>query len=333
MAQLSDKEVLPSERFSWNIGLRLDSTNEPSIKDLATLEECKYYSRVFFEKVGQVYSLVDDLYFKERLQSRWAPLNDETYEYDALICGVVALGSLFSGSDAFPRESQIVDLAQKLLETWDRGHASPRSSSILATAWILRVLYLRMAVDPRAACQASRSAILVLESNSSEGSAREGEIRCAIENADNEVDGGHIHRKLHWVARMLDTWIRNEFHPSQWDRVIVTIPCSPPIDLDTGIWDFTSTLISLHVVSLRFINSSHHKTLSELTQILDDIDAIPMSGLDALQLHKSNHALCVYRFMRSTSVVIPRSTSSRVIDIAKPGLEAAIRLAKDKQPW
>ena len=333
MAELSKGETQPFEFSSWNIGLRLGSAYEKSILDLAGLEEARHYSQVYFEKVNPVYSIVDQACFAEQLQDRWTSSSNQSREYDAIICGVITLGSLFSGANAFHRESQIVELGERILGRWTPVDRLSRSSLPIATAWILRVLYLRMAVDPRAAWQASRSSLLALEGHTSDDTRNEQDFRCTIRNATSLTDEAQIHRKLHWIARLLDTWIRNEFHPSQYDRDIVTMSCPPPTQSPPGILDFTSTLISLYVISLRFTNSPEYKSLAELTQILDDIDALPMSGHDALQLHKSNHALCIYRFMRCTSSVIPKRTLSRIIDIAKPGLAGALRLAKDSQPW
>jgi hypothetical protein len=333
MAELSNGETQPFECSSWNIGLRLDSAYEISILDLAGPEEAKQYSQVYFEKVHPVYSIVDQECFREQLQDRWTSSSNQSFEVDAIICGVIALGSLFSGARAFHREYQIAELGQTMLWRCTPVDRLSRSSLPIATAWILRVLYLRMAVDPRAARQASRSAILAVEGHTSDDTRNEKVSRCRADNMTDLTDEAQIHRKLHWIARLLDTWIRNEFHPPQGDRDIVTISCPPPTQSLPEILDFTPTLISLYVISLRFSNSPEHKSLAELTQILDDIDALNMAGHDALQLHKSNHALCIYRYMRLTSSVIPRRTLSRIISIAKPGLTGALRLAKDSQPW
>jgi hypothetical protein len=333
MVELSNGEAQRFEWSSWNLGLRLGSAYEKTISDLAGLQEARRYSQVYFEKVNPVYSIVDQSRFSEQLQNRWTSSYTQPCEYDAVICGVIALGSLFSGADAFHGETQIVEFGHTLLGKWTPVDGLSRSSLPIATAWILRVLYLRMAVDPRAAWQASRSAILAVEGHISHDTRSEQDSWCTTESATCLTDEVRTHRNLHWIARLLDTWIRNEFYPSQFDRDIVAIPCPRPTQSPSDTLDFTSTMISLFVISLRFCNSPEHKSLTELTQILDDIDALPMSGHDALQLHKSYHALCIYRYMRCTSSVIPKSTLSRIIAIAKPGLAGALRLAKDSQPW
>jgi hypothetical protein len=334
MAELSNGEAQPFQCDSWNLGLRLGSAYTKSILDLIGLEEARNYSHIFFEKVHPVYSIVDQGRFWKQLQDRLTSSSSLSYECDAIICGVVALGSLFSGANAFHRESQIVDFGQTLLERWTPVDRLSPASLHIASAWILRVLYLRMAVDPRAAWQASRSSILALEGQTNEDTRNGQDFGCITSHGTTLAeDEALVHRKLHWVARLLDTWIRNEFHPAQWGRDIVTISCPPPIQSSTGTPDFTSAMISLYIISLRFCNSPEHKSLAELTQILHDINALSMAGHDVLQLHKSNHALCVYRFMRLTSSVIPKSTLSLIIDIAKPGVAGALRLAKDNQPW
>jgi hypothetical protein len=333
MAELSNGEAQPFECDSWNLGLRLGSAYEKSIIDLVGLEDAGKYSRVYFEKVHPVYSIVDQEYFREQLQNRWTTSSSQSCEYDAILCGVIALGSLFSGANPFHKESQLVEFGQMLLDRWSPVDRMSHTSLSIATAWILRVLYLRMAVDPRAAWQASRSAVLALEGFISVDKQNEQGSSYKMGNGTCPQDEAKFHRKLHWIARLLDTWIRNEFHPSHWGKGVVAISCSPPTQSLSSTPDCTSLLISLFVIALRFTNSLEHKSLAELTQILNDIDALPLSCHDVLQLHKSNHALCVYRFMRYSSLVIPSHTLSRIIGIAKPGLAAVLRLAKDGQPW
>jgi hypothetical protein len=163
IAELSTGESQPIECSSWNIGLRLGPAYERSILDLAGPHEARHYAQVYFEKVHPVYSVVDQPHFWKRLQERWTSPSSQSLECDAIICGVIALGSLFAGANAFHRETQIVEFGQTLLGRWTPVDGLSRSSLPIATAWILRVLYLRMAVDPRAAWQASRSAILAVE--------------------------------------------------------------------------------------------------------------------------------------------------------------------------
>jgi hypothetical protein len=333
MAELSNGEAQPFQCDSWNLGLRLGPAYEKFISDLVKLDEARNYSRVYFEKVSPIYSIVNQADFWEHLQNRLRSSSSQFCEYDVIICGVIALGSLFSGSSSFYREPQIVEFGQTLLEKSTPVDQVSHPSHSIATAWILRVLYLRMAVDPRAAWQASRSSVLALEGHASEESQNEHEHLYRIRNGICAMDETQIHRKLHWIARLLDTWIHDEFYPSRLGRDIVTISCSPPLQSPSGTPDLTSSLISLYVISLRFSNSSEQKSLAELTQILNDIGALSMSGHDVLQLHKSNHALCMYRFMRCTSSVISKYTLVHILSIAKPGLAAAIRLAKDNQPW
>jgi hypothetical protein len=43
-------------------------------------------------------------------------LGSPSDEYDAVICGVVALGSLFSGADALSKETELVELAKTVLD-------------------------------------------------------------------------------------------------------------------------------------------------------------------------------------------------------------------------
>jgi hypothetical protein len=126
--------------FSWNLGPRHEPL-EPyhNIADLISRKETEELANYYLKKIHPVYGVLDPEDLQEKIDSRW---NDPTAvaSYDAILCGVAALGSLYSGHKQHPTESALVQCAKENLET-----TKTSKTTLLhhASAWILRTIYLR----------------------------------------------------------------------------------------------------------------------------------------------------------------------------------------------
>lgn len=317
---------------SWNLGLRSESNFTTSITKLISHDEARNYSNTYFTKIHRVYSIIDQERFEQRLQDRWKPRASSS-EQDAVICAVVALGSLFSGADAFPKEIEVAELAKTILDVPSQRANTASFEKI--SAWIVLTLYLRMGADPHSAWSASRSAIRAIEGDDSAGPGGGLDTSCGSYLRGDDEEGriqNATHARLHWIAHMLHLWICNEYSAFQASRRIVNIACTRPSPIEDP-QDFTPLLITIFHLGLKMSITTKRMSLGELTDLLVDINNLPLEVHDALQLHKSNHAFCIYRFMRLTTNVIPRSSLMMIIEMGKPGLSAALRLAEDHQPW
>lgn len=293
--------------------------------------EAQKYADVYFDKVHPIYCFVDRVQFEQNVNKRW--LGSPSDEFDAVICGVVALGSLFSGADTLSKENDLVELAKAVLEAWNPIQMNLTSSLEGAMAYALRVLYIRFTMDPHSAWIASRAAIAALYGDI-EGSVEGSDVilRCPGYDACGSTTERKLHSRLHWAAMILHTWICNDYGPSQEGQYIIEIPCPAPVA--SGSNDHLPSLISIYHISLRLCNVVRPHTLEDLISILDSLNTLPdMSIHDVLQIHKFCVALLIYRFMRETSSVISQSTLSLVIRLGRPGLATAMRLAEDSQPW
>lgn len=92
--QLSSDHAVPIS--AWNLGIR-EAAFRTNIQDLVSLEDAHRFSEVFFQKIGTIYSVVDQGYFFEALNLRWNTNQGDFTGTDAITCGAIALGSLFSG--------------------------------------------------------------------------------------------------------------------------------------------------------------------------------------------------------------------------------------------
>jgi hypothetical protein len=316
---------------SWNLGLRLSTTHDKSLTSLVSQTGAYKYTEIYFDKVHPVYGFVDRVTFEQKLKSRW--LDSRPNEYDAVICGVLALGSLFAGMQPLSRETDLVELAKTVLDAWNPIPRTSSTSLERSMAYILRVLYMPTAMDPHSAWIASRSAIANLEEDLQDsGQASDVSPCCSGHNRFNSLAERELHSRLHWVATALHTWISNEYAPIHERKGYVKIACPPSAASESN--DQLPSLITIFQFSPRLLDVPKRHTLPELTSLLESIDTIPSQSIHhVIQLVKSSYALCIYRFMRQTGSVIPQSTLPGLIRLGKPALAAALRLAQDSQPW
>jgi hypothetical protein len=318
--------------YAWNLGLRLGSGFGKSLTGLVSVKEAKRYVKVYFEKVHPIYHFVDHVEVEEQLNNRWSGNASTSHEYDVVMSGVIALGSLFSGTQQLAKETELIELSKTILDSYNPVQAATPSSLTSITGYILRVLYIRMATDSHSAWVASRAAIAAIEGYVSSNEASFNETSgCSAYNACSTPSHRLLHCRLHWIAKALDIWTCNEHHSISERMKFVRIEC--PIPNTPGSNDQLPMLLSIFQLSFPILNTSIDHTLINLISILDMVKKLPSDLHDVLQLHKSSYAFCIYRFMRQTSSTIPPTTLSLIISLIKPAMTAALRLAQDSQPW
>jgi hypothetical protein len=307
--------------FSWNLGPR-DEPTEPftHITSLISKEEMEDLASHYLKKIHPVYAILDPDTLRQKIVARWHDPATAA-SFDSVLCGVAALGSLYSGHPEHLKEGALVQAAKEMLET------TRISKAILlhhATAWILRTIYLRSTNCPHASWMASCSTMHIIEAI---GAHQDPELVSLVysDTADIGVND-ESQRRLFWVATVLNSWISYEYGRS---RVILRgVSCKPPLPR-TG--DFTTDLISLYQISERLDPDQNNK-LSDLEEALGRVERLTLSH-DALILSQSNLALTIYRRLRVASSNISNDIISRVIRLGNDGLDAAVRLAEDRCPW
>jgi hypothetical protein len=126
-----------------------------------------------------------------------------------------------------------------------------RSSLETTMAHILRVLCLRIAMDPQSAWAASRSAISALHGDiKANGQASDVLPRGTEYDAGSSAAEGELRSRLHWVATALHTWICNEHNPTEERRNTIAIPYAQHI----------ASSLNHHLPSLIYRRSSQYST-------------------------------------------------------------------------
>lgn len=307
--------------FSWNLGPRDEPPQHcTNMTNLISKQDMEDLTDHYLNKIHPVYAILDPSNLKHKILIRWQAA-DLIDSYDPVLCLVAALGSLYSGHQGHPKEEALVQCSREMLE------ATCISNKPLlhhATAWLLRTIYLRSTNCPHASWMASCSTMHMIEAT---GAHQDPALVSLVyaDTADVVVDE-ESQRRLFWVATVLNAWISYEYGRS---RVILRgVSCKPPLPRPS---DFTSELITIYHIS-NLLDPDQTNTAADLADALARVDDLTVSH-DALTLSKSNLALTIYRRLRVACPTISTEILNRVIRLGNEGLDAAVRMAKQRCPW
>lgn len=103
--------------FAWNCGIRHEELPNPHriLLHLVTEEEYHRFAAVYFSIVHPLFDIIEYERFKQSAESYWEG-SCRASAFGAVLGGVIALGSLFSGSHGHPRELDIVQYSKGILE-------------------------------------------------------------------------------------------------------------------------------------------------------------------------------------------------------------------------
>ncbi|KUJ24666.1 uncharacterized protein LY89DRAFT_727685 [Mollisia scopiformis] len=302
-----------SGNLAWNLGIGAHDAGfaRPPISSIISENEMLRLSRIYFSTIHELYGFLDVADFNQRVSDRWR-IPDFDDHYDAVFCGVAALGSLFSGGNPCLKEVKLVQLAKDTLET--SGLASRPPQTHVIARMIFRTLYLRCTSQPHAAwmssCMTIHSIECIEDRETGESSVQEIEIR----------------NRIFLIARIQNTWIANEYGRSKLDIRGVSYPL-PNLPAGDGLAD----LFHLFQIS-GLLDPDNHSEASDFEQGIADLVEF-RSPRDAITLSQCNLGLALYRRLRIISPQIPQEISGNIISLGIAGLEAVNRLVIARQPW
>ncbi|KAJ9654396.1 hypothetical protein H2198_006558 [Neophaeococcomyces mojaviensis] len=160
-AQLSKTPRLHA--YAYNLGIRKEQVakEQVSIKEVMEFQAVKSYLHRFFETVGALYQIVDELEMVEKCTAYWTTEVPFRSGFEAFVAGTVALGSFFSATPS-ELEPQLVEHAKQILDA-SCGLTPVSMSADHASAWIMRTIYLRLTTRPHLAWFASCATMHVIE--------------------------------------------------------------------------------------------------------------------------------------------------------------------------
>ena len=304
--------------FAWNLGVRAElSSIQPDVTKLLSLEQAKRLSDVYFTVVHPCFSFLKQTDFERDCTSRWLGSSTDR-EIDAIICGVSALGSFFSGDANQIIETALVEHAREILQ----------SSSVLiyptlknVGAWILRTIYLRLTTRPHASWIASCTSMHISEATGLHKDLSKGlPKRIPIDNESR--------RRIFWTAWSLHTILSLEY-----GRVRVDLPhtCEDPSpDL------VSQSSLDLLAIARTVAGDRAGDDQTEKVCILEDA----LVNLKKLTVHSSISSLIradmvfsIYRHLRLLHSQFTKDQLNDIIDIGYNAMPHAQSLVHENLPW
>lgn len=326
VTNIDSKNAPQLQPAAWNVGSRFptaayDTSSACRITDLLSYTQMIALADAYFDKVDPCYGFIEREKVSREIGNRWVSPHAQR-RYDAVLCGVAALGSYFSKNVAVPVEPQLVCLAKSILESTSSLHA-PDADTIIA--WVCRVIYLRVASVPISAWLASCTTMHLLEATglSVAGSSNEAIL---AQTAQSRIPP-NLHRAF-GVAQHLNVWTAYDLGLSRVSLEPITV--LPDSDSPSN---YTDRLLALLPASLNLdpIQEQDDESLrSTLSVLASKRDTQP-----PLIMAQCNLLLCILRRLhsrRSLRKDNDSSTNSALHFLAK-GLAAARQMIEGDHPW
>ncbi|KAM3450111.1 hypothetical protein NHJ6243_009860 [Beauveria neobassiana] len=316
------------QTFAWNafLGSRQTVQSPPlarrrPVTELLSQQRMSYLASVYFQKLHPTYSFVEAGEVEQHIRLRWArPSSAHAEPIDAVLCGVAALGCLFSQVDADGTEPELVESAKCMLE---QSFSDPPSVSSIS-AWLLRVVYLRLAGTHYPAWMASCTVLHMLEAA---GMTVQDADPVALRSDTEQSSNIEVNRRLLAVSQHLNTWMSYDMGLSRVSLSGVTcaLPSKRP-------GEYTTELMELLPFTIQLDPERTPQAASELESalqlVLDRVHTRPPTILG-----QCNLALCLCRRLRSMDFTLPDATIQRILVLTASGIQAARAILIDRAPW
>lgn len=308
--------------FGWNLGSSqyVPPATRP-ITDFLDVDQMTSLARLHFANVHPLYGVLNKEKIMKAIQARWS--KPEFCDVpDHLLCGVAAVGSLFSESGLLPIINTLVDVQKQALES--TSTMQPPSLSDVQS-WILRCLFLRATDHPHSTWIASCTTMHLIEAVGLQHEVSNAVLYPAANNSHQDPE---IRRRCFWVARMLNSWVSFEYGRTRVAlRGITTALPSPSKDSE----DYTRDYIDLYSISC-YLDPETSDKAGQWEEFLERLNSYKPRH-DGIALSKANLSLCGYRRLRLANPNLSSEVLNRIINMGLDGLKAARRMAEKHMPW
>ena len=307
--------------FAWNLFLGArQSDYRPQVRPIveiisrATMESL---ASVYFAKVDPCYGFVDQGVLQQRMQSRWNPLSVEQ-SYDAVLCGIAALGFLFSRIHAEKSEIDVIETAKNILEQCP--DAAPGMD--IVTGWVLRVAYLRMTAPAHTAWMASCTMMHTIEASGIH-STQTPPTHPGLSAQNIPPDS---RKRVLGIARHLNTWISYDLGRSR-----VALPRNESGMPSARLGDYTIELLNLLPVSER-LDPAKDSSIIDLKTALHDVLSGEHTEPPSV-LAQCNLTLLLLRRLRALDFNLSGSLLDEVLALTSRAIRSAQAMLNSGNPW
>ncbi len=309
------------QMLAWNLFLGERylqlSVQTQSITELLSLNEMQDLISVYFEKMDPCYGFLVKEEIEAAVHHRWTAHSGVIFE--AILCGVAAIGCLFSHLKDLQTEVDLFSLMKACLDSTVSEPPSVES----ATAWLLRTVYLRLTARPDEAWLSSCTTLHHIDGA--------GLHSLPNANAAFQRPGWHCdadtRRRIFGVARHLNSWLSFDLGRSRvlLQNASLALPTNHPPG------DYTIELLELlpYVENLDPGRSiTGEGLLTAFSEVLNRTHSQSPSVCG-----QCNLMLCLYRRLYTLRWKIPGDILEQAVSLIEIGLQAVLQTVEEYAPW
>ena len=325
---LSDPPRLQS--LAWHTGTReerLPPLGNRLFNQISLQDALKYYS-IYFEIIHPVFPVLDQALATQACINGWN-LKQMPIDVEATICGLIALGSLFSASATpWEMEASVVQQARHLLEISVSDPLAQLCHKFVI-AWILRALYLRCTTRAHLSWMAICNAMHIAEAVGVHQQFRD--MDALQQRSQETIWKETVHRRrTFWVAMSLNRLFSMEHGRSS--VIVDHISCSRPTREDgsgslVDFLDLCEHLPSFSSDSMQVANEKESLVLN--LERLAELD--PRNP--PLGLLKAEICFILFRRMRFLRMALTESQIGTVLNIIQAALLESQSLSNSGSKW
>ncbi|PYH93154.1 C6 zinc finger domain protein [Aspergillus ellipticus CBS 707.79] len=314
--------------FAYNAGIRREPgyTVKFQMVEYIPWDIAKSLIDVYISTIHPVFKFLDEGQLYQQGEEHWHG-QPQGCNFEAVLSGVIALGSLFKGALGQEREMRVVRHAKDILEDYHVGRA-PSIEQV--SAWILRTIYVRATSRPHVSWLCSCTMMHLVEAT---GLQHEPEAmilpptKATLDSTEGRPD---TVKRIAQVAECLHVLIAYDYGRSLMN---ISIHSQEPVRLSISDADFTPQLCQL-VQAMPVGNASRGSVVEpqQLVLALERVTSIHVDH-DFLLLVRTDLAFCLYRRLRIMDFRFQQEQLDQVIGVGVDALGAAHRLSDRNEPW
>ncbi|RAL66772.1 hypothetical protein DID88_007555 [Monilinia fructigena] len=310
--------------YAWHTGIRAE-TPIPNYMRLHEFCSWGYASSaidVYFEHINPVFDILGKEGFRHRCELFW---KDDTASsgFEALICGVLSLGTLFTRDIACVIETDIFEHGRCLLEQGTQRHGDMSLDHVMA--WTLRSLYLRSTSRPNLSSLAIFTTVHLAESI---GLHRELDTVVFAVDGSRKVftpDVLEQRRRVFWVVMSLNQLFAAEYGHSKVS--LDNVRCRKPIAKEG---DSIGELIAMSELLSSCTGSGVES--DALRVAIENLSILPTNHA-GLALLKADVILCLSRRFHLTCSKFNSSVLSTIMVVLRNAFAESRIMSEKRLPW
>ncbi|KAJ5588341.1 hypothetical protein N7537_011019 [Penicillium hordei] len=311
--------------FGYHLGIRKEPESSLSIRlpQLLSWDQASSCIDVFTAVIHPVFGFMKMESIFQRAQGHWQG-RLEGYPFEAVITGVIALGSLFSNRIGQEKELEIVLHAKNVL---DDPVISRRPSQDLVVAWVLRTIYSRATGRPNVAWLQSATTLHLIELTGIHYDAAR--LASSAEGTNTSMhDDSDLCARITSIAQSLHIMIAYDYGKS-----IIHLDSAVHHHIQPRQGDFTLQLSELtNKIPTATTYSDPITNQAQLLQAMEQLMATPVDH-DFLLLARAELCFAIHRRLRILGLGLTRQQTKLIVDAGTAALPAARRLSAQLHPW